>query len=49
MVTQVTVNFWAHVTTLENFEGYDRIAQYYFCPGDYDSEVDGEGSEADSD
>jgi hypothetical protein len=24
----------------KNLYGYDRIAQYYFRPGDYDSEVD---------
>jgi hypothetical protein len=28
---------------VENLEGYDRIAQYYFRPGEYDSEVDGSG------
>ena len=27
----------------------DRIAQYYFRPGDYDSEVDGSGSDAEED
>ena len=24
----------------ENLQGYDRISQYYFRPGEYDSEVD---------
>ncbi len=28
---------------IENLQGYDQIAQYYFHPGEYDSEVDGEG------
>jgi hypothetical protein len=28
---------------IENLQGYDQIAQYYFRPGEYDSEVDGEG------
>jgi hypothetical protein len=28
---------------IENLQGYDRIAQYYFCPWEYDSKVDGEG------
>ena len=31
----------------ESLEGYDRISQYYYHPGDYDSEVDGEGSDND--
>jgi len=34
---------------IQNIEGYDRIAQYYFRPGDYDSEVDGSGSDAEDD
>ncbi len=29
-----------------NLEGYNRIEQYYFRPGDYDSEVDGSRSES---
>jgi hypothetical protein len=32
-----------------NLDGYDRIAQYYFRPGDYDSEVDESGGESDND
>jgi hypothetical protein len=34
---------------VENLEGYNRIAQYYFCPGDYDSEVDGSAGDSDND
>jgi hypothetical protein len=30
---------------IENLQGYDRIAQYYFRPGDYDSDVDDDGNE----
>ncbi len=30
-----------------NLEGYDRIAQYYFRPGEYDSDVDGSGGDSD--
>ena len=26
---------------IENLQGYDRIAQYYFRPGDYVSDEDG--------
>jgi hypothetical protein len=32
---------------VENLKGYIRIAQYYFRPGDYDSEVDGSGGDSD--
>ncbi len=32
-----------------NLKGYNRIAQYYFCPGDYDSEVDGSRGDSDDD
>ena len=46
---QIKSVFDPEYARIENLEGYDRIAQYYFRPGDYDSEVDGEGSEADSD
>ncbi len=34
---------------VENLEGYNRIAQYYFRPGEYDSEVDGSGDDSDDD
>ena len=34
---------------VENLEGYDRIAQYYFRPGEYDSEVDTSGGDSDDD
>ncbi len=32
---------------VKNLEGYNRIAQYYFRPGEYDSEVDGSGGDSD--
>jgi hypothetical protein len=32
---------------VENLQGYDLIAHYYFHPGDYDSEVEGSGSGSD--
>jgi hypothetical protein len=32
-----------------NLEGYNRIAQYYFHPGDIDSEVDGSGGDSNND
>ena len=32
-----------------NLHGYDRIAQYYFRPGEYDSEVDGDDDTSSND
>jgi hypothetical protein len=34
---------------VKNLEGFDRNAQYYFHPGEYDSEVDGSGGDSDND
>jgi hypothetical protein len=31
----------------ENVQGYDHISQYYFRPGEYDIEIDGDGNESD--
>jgi hypothetical protein len=44
---QIQTVFLPEYVWIENLQGYDRIAQYYFCPGDYDSEVDGDGSGSD--
>ncbi len=33
----------------KNLEGYNRIAQYYFRPGEYNSEVDGSRGDSDDD
>ncbi len=41
--------FDAEYVRVENLQGYDRIAQYYFCPGKYNSEVDGEADDDDND
>ena len=41
--SQIQTVFDAEYVRIENLQGYDRIAQYYFRPGEYDSEVDGEG------
>ncbi len=46
---QIKSVFEPEYVRIENLEGYDRIAQHYFHPGDYDSEVDGEGRDNDSD
>jgi hypothetical protein len=34
---------------VENLEGYNRIAQYYFCPEEYNSEVDRSRGDSDND
>ena len=46
---QIRTVFDPKYARIQNLEGYDRIAQYYFRPGDYDSEVDGSGSDAEDD
>ena len=46
--SQIQTVFGPEYVRVENLQGYDRIAQYYFRPGEYDSEADG-GSENGSD
>ncbi len=46
---QIKTVFDPEYERVANLDGYDRIAHYYFCPGDYDSEVDGSGGESDND
>jgi hypothetical protein len=41
--SQIQTAFDAEYVRIKNLQGYDRIAQYYFRPGEYDSKVDGEG------
>ena len=38
--SQIKTVFDREYVRCENLHGYDRIAQYYFRPGDYDSDVD---------
>jgi hypothetical protein len=38
--SQIKTVFDSEYVRCENLYGYDRIAQYYFRPGDYDSKVD---------
>ncbi len=47
--SQIKTVFKPEYEPIANLEGYDRIAQYYFRPGDYDSEVDGSGGDSDDD
>jgi hypothetical protein len=39
--SQIKTMFKPEYVHVENLKDYNRIAQYYFHPGDYDSEVDG--------
>ena len=45
--SQIQTVFDPEYVWCENLHGYDCISQYYFCPGEYDSEIDGDGSESD--
>jgi hypothetical protein len=46
--SQIRTVFDPEYERVANLNGYDRIAHYYFRPGDYDSEVDGSGGESDN-
>ncbi len=50
---QINMVFDAEYVCIQNLNGYDRIAQYYFLPGEYDSddndEDNGNGSDANND
>jgi hypothetical protein len=46
---QIKTVFDPEYVRVENLEGYHRIAQYYFRPGDYNSEVDGSRSNSNDD
>ena len=45
--SQIKSVFDPKYVRIENLHGYDRIAQYYYRPGEYDSEVDRSGSGSD--
>jgi hypothetical protein len=45
--SQIQTVFLPEYVWIKNLQGYNRISQYYFRPGDYDSEVDGDGSGSD--
>lgn len=40
--SQIQTVFGPEYVRVENLQGYDRIAQYYFRPGEYDSDADGD-------
>ena len=37
---QIATVFDLEYERVVNLEGYDRISQYYYCPGDYNSDED---------
>ena len=45
--SQIQTVFDPEYVRCENLHGYNRISQYYFRPGEYDSEIDGDVSESD--
>jgi hypothetical protein len=45
--SQIQTVFSPEYVRIRNLQGHDQITQYYFCPGDYDSEVDGDRSGSD--
>ena len=50
--SQIKIVFEPEYVRVENLHGYDQISQYYFRPGDYnsdvdDSDVDGSGDGSD--
>ena len=45
--SQIQTVFDPEYVRCENLQGYDCISQYYFCPGEYDNEIDGDGNESD--
>ncbi len=45
---QIQTVFDPEYVWVKNLEGYNRISQYYFCLGDYDSKVDRDGTDNDN-
>ena len=46
---QINTKFDSEYVRIQNLEGYDRIAQYYFRPGEYNSDDDGNSDGSDKD
>ena len=46
---QISTVFDPEYVRVENLHGYDRISQYYFCPGEYNSEDDGHDTSTNDD
>ena len=47
--SQIKTVFDSEYVRCQNLHGSDKIAQYYFRPGKYDSELDGAGDGSESD
>ncbi len=45
---QIQTVFDPEYVRSENLHGYDQIAQYYFHPGEYNSNIDEDGNVRDS-
>ena len=45
--SQIKSVFDPEYVRVENLHGYDQISQYYFRPGDYNSDIDGSGDGSD--
>ena len=45
--SQIQTVFGPEYVRVENLQGYDRIAQYYFHPGKYGSKIDNDVNESD--
>ena len=45
--SQIQTVFDPEYVRCENLQGYDRISQYYFRPGEYDSDIDDDVNESD--
>ncbi len=46
--SQIKTVFDPEYVRIKNLQGFDQIAQYYFHPRDYDSKVDGDGTDNDN-
>jgi hypothetical protein len=45
---QIRTAFDPEYVRIKNLQGYGRISQFYFRPGDYDSKVDRDGTDNDN-
>ena len=46
---QINTVFDPEYVCVQSLQGYDRIAHYYFCPGEYDSGSGGSDNGSDND
>jgi hypothetical protein len=46
--SQIKTVFDPEYVWIKNLQGYDQISQYYFHPGDYNSKVDGDETDNDT-